>query len=171
VSRPVFSTRLLAAVAIVLAAAPLSHPALGAPSSPPACATSGLVVWMNTDGNGTAGTIFYKLKFTNLSGHTCTLRGFPGVSAVKLNGHQLGSAAGRDQTTAAKTVSIAYGHSATASLGIVDAGNFSSSKCAPTTAAGLRIYPPNQTASKIVPFPFKACSHTGPIFLKVRVVT
>jgi hypothetical protein len=171
VSRPVFSSRLLATAAIVFAASVLSLPALGAPGSTPACATSGLVVWLNTEGSGTAGTLFYKLKFTNLSGHTCTLRSFPGVSAVKLNGHQLGSAAGRDTTTATKTVSIANGHSATASLAIVDAGNFSSSACVPTTAAGLRVYPPGQTASKIVPFPFTACSHAGPIFLKVRVVT
>ncbi len=170
-SRPGYLVGLLAAVAIVLVVTPLSPASPSARSSTPACATSGLVVWLNTNGNGAAGTTYYNLRFTNLSGHTCTLRGFPGVSAVNLTGHQLGSAAGRNTTTAAKTVSIANGHSASASLGIVQAGNFPSSKCAPTTAAGLRIYPPNQTGSKIIPFPFKACSHSGPIFLKVKVVT
>ncbi len=59
---------------------------------------------------------------------------------------------------------------ATATLRIVEAGNFPSSACGMTTAAGIRVYPPNQRASKIVPFPFGACSHTGPTILAVRVV-
>jgi Domain of unknown function (DUF4232) len=167
----VLSVGLLSLIATVLVVTPLALASLKARSSTPACTTSGLVVWLGTNGNGTAGTIFYNLRFTNLSGHTCHLRGFPGVSAVNLGGHQLGSPAGRISTTAAKTVNIANGHTASASLGIVEAGNFPSSKCAPATAAGLRIYPPNQTASKVIPFPFRACSHTGPIFLKVKVVT
>jgi hypothetical protein len=172
VYRRLVSTVLLAAGAATLVAfAQLATAAPTRRSAAPACATGGLVVWMNTNGNGAAGTVYYVLRFTNLSGHTCTLRGFPGVSAVKLNGHQLGSAAGRDHTTPVKTISIANGHTAKATLGIVEAGNFPSSKCGQTTAAGLRVYPPNQTASKIVPSPFAACSHTGPIFLTVRAVT
>jgi Domain of unknown function (DUF4232) len=170
--RRLVPTVLLAAgVAVALAATPLSTAAPSRRSAPPACATGGLVVWMNTNGNGTAGTVYYVLRFTNLSGHACTLRGFPGVSAVKLNGQQLGSAAARDQATPVKTISIPNGHTAKATLGIVEAGNFPTSKCGPTTAAGLRVYPPNQTASKIVPFPFAACSHNGPVFLRIRTVT
>jgi hypothetical protein len=38
------------------------------------------------------------------------------------------------------------------------------------TAAGLRIYPPGQTQSKRVPFPFAACSKTGPQYLKIYPV-
>ena len=33
-------------------------------------------------GDGTAGTIFYPVRFTNRSARACTLRGFPGVSSV-----------------------------------------------------------------------------------------
>jgi hypothetical protein len=171
VHRTLVSAILAAAAVMLLVSVPFATGAPARESAPPACATGGLVVWMNTSGNGAAGTVYYVLRFTNLSGHTCTLRGFPGVSAVTLAGHQLGSAAGRDKTTAVKTISIASHHTATATLGIVEAGNFPASKCGPTTAAGLRVYPPNQTASKIVPFPFAACSHKGPVFLKVRTVT
>jgi Domain of unknown function (DUF4232) len=169
--RTVLSATLAAAVAALLVAVPLATGAPARASGPPACATGGLVVWMNTNGNGAAGTVYYVLRFTNLSGHTCTLRGFPGVSAVTLAGHQIGSAAGRDHATPVKTITIANHHTATATLGIVEAGNFPASKCGPTTAAGLRVYPPNQTASKIVPFPFAACSHKGPVFLRIRTVT
>jgi hypothetical protein len=35
------------------------------------------------------------------------------------------------------------------------------------TAAGLRVYPPNQTRARLVPFPFGACSRAGPIYLHV----
>src|SRR5438270_870617 len=78
----------------------------------PACRTGGLVIWMGTPGNGTAGTIFYTLNFTNLSGHACTLRGFPGVSAVNLGGRRLGQAAARDAGQTVRTITVAAGHTA-----------------------------------------------------------
>jgi len=136
----------------------------------PSCSTAGLVVWLNTQGNGTAGSTYYDLEFTNLSGRTCTLYGYPGVSGVTLSGRQLGSAASRNSAQPRSTVSIADGASALTPLQIVDVGNFSPNGCSQTTAAGLRVYPPNQRASKIVPFPFKACSRSGPIYLSVEVV-
>jgi hypothetical protein len=136
----------------------------------PKCATSGLVVWLDTQGNGTAGSIYYTLEFTNLSSHACTLGGYPGVSAVNLAGHQLGSAASRDHTTVPRTVTLAGGASATAVLRIVEAGDFPASTCSQTTAAGLRVYPPNLASAKVVPFPFSACSRTGPVYLTVQAV-
>jgi hypothetical protein len=166
--------------AAALADAPSAGPAVtvvpaGTPApvaaSTPKCATSGLVVWLDTQGNGTAGSIFYTLVFTNLSTHTCTLRGFPGVSAVGLAGHQLGSAGSRDHSTPTHTVTLASGASATAVLQIVDAGNFPSSSCQQVTAAGLRVFAPNLTKSKVVPFPFSACSLRGPVYIRVRAVT
>ena len=161
----------LCAVAAPVAALALTNaPAAGA--AVPACQTGGLVIWLDTQGNGTAGTIFYTLNFTNLSGHACTLRGFPGVSAVNLRGARLGKAAGRDSGQTVKTITLTAGHTAHATLGIVDIGALSSATCPPTTAAGLRVFPPNQTASKVIPFPFPACGGTsGPAFLRVRPVT
>lgn len=141
-----------------------------AAASTPRCATSGLVVWLDTQGNGAAGSIYYNLKFTNLSGHACTLFGYPGVSAVDLGGHQLGSAASRNAAHKPRVVSLANGATATAVLRIAEAGNFPVSTCRPVTAAGLRVYPPNQTAAKVVPFLFRACSRRGPVYLSVEVV-
>lgn len=139
-------------------------------ASTPKCATSRLVVWLDTQGNGTAGSIYYTLELTNLSTHACTLGGYPGVSAVNLAGHQLGSAASRDTAHKPHVVTLAPGASATAVLRIVDAGNFPSSSCHQVTAAGLRVFPPNMTSSKVVPFPFSACSQAGPVYLSVRAV-
>src|ERR1700744_2443664 len=165
------------AVAAVVAALSLAGGPAGAatPASaaaPPACQTAGLVVWINTQGNGTAGTTFFTLNFTNLSGHACTLRGFPGVSAVNLRGKTLGKAAARDSGQTVKNVTLTNGHSAHAVLGLVDIGALPTSTCPPTTAAGLRVFPPNQKASKVIPFPFPACGRSGgPAFLRIRPVT
>jgi Protein of unknown function (DUF4232) len=174
------STKRLA-VSAVIGLATLAPPAglVGAQAAqaaakaarPPHCTTAGLVVWLDTEGNGAAGSVFYKLELTNLSGHACTLHGFPGVSAVDLHGRQLGRAAAREGSgTAPHMVRLKDGATATAILRIVAAGNFPAATCHQTTAAGLRVFPPGQTTSQVVPFPFEACSRSGPVYLSVRAV-
>jgi len=158
---------LLTVAALAAAAALADVPA--AVAATPSCQTAGLVVWLDTEGNGTAGTIFYTLNFTNLSGHKCTLRGYPGVSAVNVGGHILGSPASRLTGHAVHTVSLANGHTASATLGLVDTGALPS--CHRTTAAGFRVFPPNQTASRTIPFPFPACSNTGQAFLRIEPIS
>jgi hypothetical protein len=137
----------------------------------PACATRGLVVWLDTNGNGTAGSTYYKLELTNLSGRRCALSGYPGVSAVDLAGRQLGSAAGRTPAVRRKSIVLGPGRTATATLQVADTSVFAKTRCRSVTAAGLRVYPPNQTGSKVVPFPFRACSRAGPVSLHVQPVT
>jgi hypothetical protein len=151
-------------------AAPASPARPAAPAAVRLCETPGLVIWLDTSGNGTAGSDFFTLEFTNLSGHRCSLNGFPFVTAVNLHGHQLGRRASFDHSPAPHQVTLGRGKTATALLQVVDAGNFPRSACHPVTAAGLRVYPPNQTRSKIVPFPFAACSGTKPHFLFVGPV-
>jgi len=56
-------------------------------------------------------------------------------------------------------------------LQIVNVLNFTTSRCQPVTAAGFRVFPPNQTRAKVVPFPFGACSASGPVYMFVRPVT
>jgi hypothetical protein len=125
----------------------------------PGCQTRGLVVWLDTNGNGTAGSIFYTLNFTNLSGHRCTLRGYPGVSAINLRGGRVGKPASRDNKTRVRTITLRNNGTATTVLRIVDNGAISN--CGAVNAAGLRVFPPNQRASRTVPFPFGACSRTS----------
>jgi hypothetical protein len=59
---------------------------------------------------------------------------------------------------------------AVAVLRIVDAANFTASACRETAAAGLRVYPPRQARSKVIPFPFRVCSRTGVDVLSVRAL-
>lgn len=170
----------LTPVAALAATGSQAAPA-AAPASASGCATSGLVVWLNTFGNGYAGGVYYTLNFTNLSGHTCTLHGYPGVSAVSLSGHRIGSPAGWN-TVKPGTATLANGATATATLQIADPANYGTSCFLPgpppepgkpgklPTAAGLRIYPPNQFTSKVIPFPFSACNSSGPVWMHVGPV-
>ena len=151
------------AAAIAAASAQASAPAAG-----PACATAGLVIWMTPDG-AAAGSAYYTLNFTNLSGHTCTLKGHPGVSAVSLGGHRLGSAASW-APPAAQAVTLANGATGYALLQYSDVitGGGGPQPCNPATAAGLRVYPPGQSTAKTVPIPLTACTTSGLVYMNVR---
>jgi Domain of unknown function (DUF4232) len=139
-------------------------------SARPACATADLVVWLDTQGSGAAGSVYYTLRFTNLSGHACTLFGFAGVSAIDLRGRRVGKAATRNPVRA-HTVTLERGATARAVLQLVNVDNFPAAACRKVTAAGLRVYPPGQRAAKTIPFPFRACSRrAGPAFLHISPV-
>jgi Protein of unknown function (DUF4232) len=158
-----------ALIPVATLAATASASAGAATAGPPRCSTAGLVVWMNTQGSGAAGSVFYTLKFTNLSGHACTLRGYPGVSAVSLGGRRLGSPAAWGPP-GAPVVRLARGATAYAVLQYSDVvtSNSGPQPCDAATAAGLRVYPPDQTTSKIVPFPLTACTRSGLVYMGVR---
>jgi hypothetical protein len=159
-----------------------AKPTLSSAAVAPACTTANLDVWLNTTGNGAAGSSYYNLNLTNLSSHSCTLFGYPGVSAITQAGIQLGSSAGRDAQHASTRVTLASArtakgfetstarNTATVILQIAVAENFPASVCSPITAAGLRVYPPGQKESTVVPFPFVACAKAGPQFLHVEAV-
>ncbi len=94
-----------------------------------------------------------------------------GVSAVSLSGRQLGTPA-RWGTSPATTVTLASGATGYAVLQYSDVVTSGSGPrpCDPATAAGLRVYPPDQTVSKIVPFPLKACTRSGLAYMGVAPV-
>jgi Protein of unknown function (DUF4232) len=159
-----------------------SGPVVSSAAAVPSCTTANLDVWLNTEGNGAAGSAYYDLNFTNLSAHACTLHGYPGVSGVTQDGIQLGSPASRDAEhvpavitlTSAKTANgfqdDTARSTATVILQITVAENFPASACGPITAAGLRVYPPGQKESTVVPFPFVACANTASVYLHTEAV-
>jgi hypothetical protein len=121
------------------------------------CRTSQLAIWLDTVPNGTAGSSYYNLELSNLSGRTCVMRGYPGVSALSLTGRQVGTAAGRQTGSRARTVTLAPRQTATVTLQVVDVYNYPQSRCLRTLAAGLRVFPPNNTSAREVTYPFEAC--------------
>ena len=138
----------------------------------PACTAADLGAWVAiTQGNGAAGSIFYPLQFTNLSRHACAMRGFPGVSAIDRNGHQLGSPAGWDHVVPARTVVLAPGATAHTILRWSDATITTTTSCHPVNSAfELRVYPPGQRQATFAAFDLPACSHAGPVYLDVEPI-
>lgn len=139
-------------------------------ATPPKCATSQLRVWLGIPGDGSAGHVAYELEFSNISMRACTLFGFPGVSAVRGGGVQLGSAASRDAADPKRVVTLARGATAHAFLVTTNVSVFPAAACHQTTALGLKVFPPNTTSAAIIGFPIPACAKAGPVFLRVRTV-
>jgi hypothetical protein len=189
---PSTARRVIAAIAAVAAAGLIAATAAFASSSPgaasgaalasdtarlssapaPACQASQLGVWIAlAQSNGAAGTIYYPLNFTNVSGRTCSLHGFPGVSAIARNGHQLGSPAGWAAKVAARTVVLAPGATAHTILQYRDAEVSTAPGCDPVnTAVVLRVYPPNQYDATIAAFDLQVCSRAGPVYMSVEPI-
>jgi hypothetical protein len=141
-----------------------------APAAVPACTAADLGAWVAVDqGNGAAGSIYYPLQFTNLSRHACAMRGFPGVSAVGRNGHQLGSSASWDHVIPVRTVVLAPGATAHTILRYGDVTVTTAPGCHPVFSTfELRIYPPGQHRATYAAFDLQACSHAGAVYLSVE---
>jgi hypothetical protein len=129
-------------------------------ASTPRCHAGDLKVSLGA-GDGAAGTTYTPLIFKNVSGHTCTLYGFPGVSWVAGNdGHQVNVPFAR--TDAAKsTITLAAGAVGHATLATHDVGFFDAAQCKPVGVRGFRVYPPDETKSIFVALATKACSASG----------
>ncbi len=169
VAAALVSAATLASGTLLATSAPAAPAAKARAASSPKCATSALVMWLNSEDSGTAGSFYYHLEIANLSGRTCTLAGYPGVSAVNLSGRQIGASARREVFQTPRPVTLAPEAQTTALIRVVDVGALPTS-CRPVTAAGFRVYPPGQTTSKVVPFPFRTCSNGAQSAISVRAV-
>jgi Domain of unknown function (DUF4232) len=139
----------------VPAATPSSAPA---PAMPAPCPTRSLQVKLGVS-QGTAGSVYTTIDFTNISNVTCTLYGYPGVSLQTAKPvHQIGKPAHENPATPRKLVTLHPQATANALLQIVDAGNYPASTCGPVTAHYLQVYPPNQTTPAYIKYKTQACS-------------
>ena len=165
-------TGLIAAYAFAAGSSSTALAADTAPAAVPACTAADLGAWVAiTQGNGTAGSIYYPLQFTNLSRHACAMRGFPGVSAIDRNGHQLGSPARWATRVPARTVVLAPGATAHTILQYSDVEVTTAPGCHPVFSTfELRVYPPGQYGATYAAFGLEACSHAGPIYMGVEPV-
>jgi Protein of unknown function (DUF4232) len=138
----------------------------------PRCATSRLHISVGTavsTGASALGVTRYRLEFTNVSGATCALSGYPEVTAYRGDGAQIGNAAVLDTTVAARRVLLAPGESAHAAV----IASVSPGACRPVVAAGLRVVPPGQSEARYIGHALTVCSAAGPAapgFLRVRAV-
>jgi hypothetical protein len=117
-----------------------------------------------------AGHFYRPLVFTNISGASCTLYGYPGVSFVAtIGGGQIGAAASRSPARK-RLIVLAPGGKAHALLDLLDVLNFPPSECAASSAHWLKVYPPNQFSASYVPWTAKVCSKPKPVYMFVAPV-
>ena len=141
----------------VAATAPPTSPP--APPGPGPCATSALRASVAASQGAAAGSSFYPIEFTNISGASCTLYGYPGVSFVTgVGGSQIGIPATESPTSPRRLITLAPGQAGHAELQVVDAQNYPPADCGMVTAHWLRVYPPNQTAPLYASFTAQACT-------------
>jgi len=148
-------------------AAPARTAARASAAAAPRCTSGQLRAWLGVPGDAGAGTARYQLQLSNISRSTCTLYGYPGVSALGPHGAQLGSAAARDHTDASRLVTLRRGATAHVVLSLTNVANFPPSTCQQRQATSLRVYPPNAYRSLTIPFSFRACGKKGPRYLHV----
>jgi hypothetical protein len=142
---------------------PTAQPSQGAgPQTGTRCHTGNLKVTV-APGNNAAGHIGLRIVFTNTANHPCTMYGYPGVSFLTgPRGRQLNVPAERSAAQGApKLIPLAAGGKAHADLLLVNTANFATNTCKPVQAAGVRVYPPDETASAFVPYPLMVCSLNG----------
>ena len=90
---------------------------------------------------------------TNNGSTPCALDGFPGLTLLDSHGAQLGSPATFDHTISYSRVVLAPGAVASDTIHTLNAGATSCSG----TSSSLRIYPPGDTASMLIPGQVMLC--------------
>ncbi len=131
-------------------------------AGPGPCATNALRLTIGPS-NGAAGSFYYPLLFTNISGATCTMYGYPGAAfATGMGGAVIGGPAVRNPTFPKELVTLAPGATVHASLQVAIAANYPTHICDPVTAHWLQVYPPNQYTALYVPFTAQTCTGSIP---------
>jgi hypothetical protein len=129
------------------------------PVSSPPCSTSALRVSVSASQGVAAGSSYYPIVFTNVSGARCTLYGYPGVSFVTAaGGSQIGIPARENPAHLRQLITLAAGQAGHAELQVLNAANYPPANCGLVTAHWLRVYPPNQTAAAYASFTAPACT-------------
>src|ERR1700722_18697900 len=170
---PTRSASPVSTVAPALPASPASPASPAKPGSvgPAGCLTSALRATLGA-AQGTAGSAYQVIVLANISGKTCALYGYPGVSFVSaVGGSQIGKDAARDRATAPKVVTLAPGQRRRFALRVVDAGALPAASCDPVTANWLKIFPPENTAALYVGYTAHACASKTATILTTRAVT
>jgi hypothetical protein len=159
---------------------PPSTSPTGAPPPPPSPAVSGQLVGTRcvaaqltvavAPGANAAGHLGLLVLFTNTGVAACTMSGYPGVSFVTgSSGTQIGDPAERVGTPGVRVNLAPQGH-AHANLLLNQVGNYGADGCKPVPAAGLRVYPPDETTALYAASARQVCSATGIGFAQIYPV-
>jgi hypothetical protein len=105
--------------------------------------------------NGAAGSLYTSLSFTNATGTSCSMRGFPGVSLLNDAGAIVGQPATREGS-AGSSVSLGPGQRAQF---VIRVGMATRTGCnVPRPSSQIQVYPPGQTVALRIPFTTGSCA-------------
>ncbi|SEF30426.1 Protein of unknown function [Amycolatopsis pretoriensis] len=153
------TTTTTATTAETPSSSPVAAPPVAQPADNGLCKAGDVTLSLG-QGDAGAGSMYRPLLIKNTSAKACEIQGFPGVSYVAGNdGHQVGKDAFREGTKG-NAVKLDPGQTAAADIQFVNVRNFDPGTCQPTAVKGLRIYLPQETASKFVPTDGTACAST-----------
>jgi hypothetical protein len=163
-----------AALAVVLTRVPAQQATLTAEDM--ACTAAGLTALTPVGITPDGGVIprlasTYTLEFVNISHRTCVLDGYPSVD-VYAGTRQVGSPATLDTSVLPRTVTLAPGGVAHATLRYAGTGHFQQSACHRVTTSWLHVWPPHlaRTRAIVVPWRVPVCSRGGPSVLSVAAI-
>lgn len=132
--------------------------AVSAPAGLASCPTRSLGAKLGL-AQGTAGSVYQVIDFTNISNVICTVYGYPGISlAGGTPVTQIGLAATENSTPPRQLVTLAPGAVANALLHIGTARLYPASTCGPTATTYLQIFPPNQSTPIYLRYPSTSCA-------------
>ena len=135
----------------------------GGSSTGGACAASGLRVTIDTAAAGAAaGSTYYPIDFTNSSGVSCRIDGYPEAWFATSAGDRIGKTAVRDRSVRAHPIALRPGATAHAWLQVIAAANYPVKTCHPVTAHLLRVRVPGAAAVISVRHSFPACAAAMP---------
>jgi hypothetical protein len=144
----------------------ISAPPAPEPGSQPAgageCTAADLNLAIGPAG-AAAGSFYYPLEFTNVSGAACTMDGYPAVGFVTApGGAAIGSFGTRDPAFPAEPVTLAPGVTVHASLQVAVAANYPAQVCDPVAAHWLEVYPPGSLRPLYASFTAQTCTGSVP---------
>jgi hypothetical protein len=158
------ATPTAAATATGPATAPATNGAVGTGGDCKAAQLKASIV--TQPGGGAAGSVYRNVVLENTGTTACTLRGYPGLSYVDAAGKQVGAPAERNPDATMTAVTVAPGGSAVAEVQQTNAQNYGA-QCQQTDVAGVRVYPPNDTASLIATQATVGCANEKIVLMTV----
>ena len=137
-------------------------PAPAKPNGAPLCATAQLTLRIG-GGLVSDGADIYYIYFKNTAAAACTLRGYPGVSAVTGpddSASQIGSDAKRASTSPVASQLLKPGRSVQATLRFARTGNFVLPQCQHVNVLFLKIFPPGGATAAYAGIDEQVCAET-----------
>ncbi|WP_158710034.1 DUF4232 domain-containing protein [Streptomyces katrae] len=99
------------------------------------------------------GSVTYPILFTNTTGHTCALRGYPGVSVTDARHRQIGTSAIRTGEPIS-TVFLGPDDTVTATM---RTNTRSGAPSCRQPSAYVKVYPPNSGVAVEIPYNLRVC--------------